>query len=380
MVREIWRATGRGKKASKALAATVDLPPLTEPDYEYLFLQLLEGVAHGWQQPRVVKFFAKLRHRVPKSQWLEWLEKFGEQLVESPNPSEDMARRMIQLSELDCGEVTNLAGEYGHRALGKLYGGYTEEFLPDGGDIELGYLPDFGLAEMEFADLESLEAAADQEDEMFSDSLLSGDLTNTALRIAHEPTIPQEDFADEPLQDHLTVPSTPEVNPFQAATDPPDSTIARSNSSSAAPLEISDDFTLPDPPAPTNFPPHPLEGRSTDTWDENSILPTFGEVPPELRLSNKRSGLPPPPSTWNPAPEAPKDNIEQIEDKSVIDDESMEERQITIEEFDMMIRSDPELLQQIAAQLGIKTNDPQVVVNHVVAQMQQQIQDNPNSQ
>jgi hypothetical protein len=69
MVKEIWRTTGRGKKDPKALAATVDLPPLTAPDHEYLFLQLLEGVAHGWQQPRVVRFFAKLRHRIPSNWW-----------------------------------------------------------------------------------------------------------------------------------------------------------------------------------------------------------------------------------------------------------------------------------------------------------------------
>jgi hypothetical protein len=302
--------------------------------------------------------------------------------VESPNPNEDLARRMIQLSELDCGEVTSLAGEYGHRALGKLYGSYTEEFLPDGGDIELGYLPDFGLAEMEFAELESSEATIDQDDEMFSDTLLSGALTNTALRIAHEPTTnSDEDFAEESLQSNLIVPSTPKASPLPTATDPQDSTIAQNINSSAAPKETDtnddDDFMLPDPPAPTFFPSNPSEGSSTSSWNEGSSLPTFGEVPPELRLSNKRAGLPPPPSTWNPTPEAPKDNIEQIEDKSAIDDESIEERQITIEEFDMMIRNDPELLQQIAAQLGIKTNDPQVVVDEVVAQMQQQIQNNP---
>jgi hypothetical protein len=35
-------------------------PPLTDTDYEFLFTQLLERVAHGWQQARVLRFFEKL--------------------------------------------------------------------------------------------------------------------------------------------------------------------------------------------------------------------------------------------------------------------------------------------------------------------------------
>jgi hypothetical protein len=346
MVREIWRATGRGKKAPKALAAAVDLPPLTAADHEYLFLQLLEGVAHGWQQPRVMKFFTTLRHRVPKSQWLAWLEKFGEQLVESPNPSEDMARRLIQLSELDCGEVTSLAGDYGHRALGKIYGGYTEEFLPalEGSEVELGYLPDFGMGGMEFAALDLPEEDVNQEQELFfSEPLLSGSLTEAALELAHEPM--------DPLQENLVVPSSPEqiIN------------------SSTVPLETVDS-TIPN--LPVNLPPHSLGLRSTATpgWDEESSLPTFGEVPPELRLSNKSAAIlpppPPPPPNWG-GNLAIEDTIEQIDDD------------FSIEEFGIMLRSNPERLQQIAGELGLETTDPQVVVDRVVAQMQQQIQNNP---
>jgi hypothetical protein len=59
------------------------------------------------------------------------------------------------------------------------------------------------------------------------------------------------------------------------------------------------------------------------------------------------------------------DTIEQIDDD------------FSIEEFGMMLRSNPERLQQIAGELGLETTDPQVLVDRVLAQMQQQIQNNP---
>jgi hypothetical protein len=359
MVKEILR----GKKTPKALAAAADLPPLTADDRKYLFFQLLEGVVHGWQQPRVVKFFAKIKHRVPKSQWLAWLETFGEELVAEQNPSEDLARRMIQLSELDCGEVTNLAGDYGHRVLSKIYGGYTEEFLPEleGSGIELGYLPEFDVGEM--------------------------DLVAMDLDFQPEAALPEMQFADsstEPLpindsiqqgHDQLVTSSLPETSPNPAPPSPISPELT--NALNATALPIDNHLDIPNPFQ--SAPPHPLAGRATNpskpSWDEESTLPTFGEVPEELRLSNKRSVAPPPPppSIGLSGNLALDDTIEQMEEGEI------EERQISIEEFDMMLRKDPELLQQIAQQLGIETTDPQVVVDRVMAQMQEQIQDSSQS-
>ncbi len=369
MVKEILR----GKKTPRALAAAADLPPLNAADRKYLFFQLLEGVVHGWQQPRVVKFFAKIKHRVPKSQWLDWLETFGEELLAEPNPSEDLARRMIQLSELDCGEVTNLAGDYGHRVLSKIYGGYTEEFLPelDGNEIELGYLPDFGMGEMDLVAMDSdFQPEAALSEMQFADSL-------------PEPSPPEPSPIDESIRqgnDQLEEPMAPSSPPETSPATVPHSPIspALSNALNAAAMPIDNNFDIPNPFQ--SVPPHPLAGRATNpsvpSWDEESTLPTFGEVPAELRLSNKRSVTPPPPPppsvglSGNLAPDEP---IEQLAEGEI------EEHQISIEEFDMMLRKDPELLQQIAQQLGLETTDPQVVVDRVMAQMQEQIQDSSQS-
>jgi hypothetical protein len=118
------RSNLQGRGFANDLVSTAELPPLDDTDREYLFMQLLEGVAHGWQQPRAVGFFNKIRQRVRKSEWLEWLDRFGNNLIQAPVPNYELAGRMVQLAELDCGEIGDLAGSYGSKLLNR----QAEEF------------------------------------------------------------------------------------------------------------------------------------------------------------------------------------------------------------------------------------------------------------
>jgi hypothetical protein len=132
MLKKIWQSfmrwfrnlskTGAGRSVDRV--NTAELPPLDDTDREYLFMQLLEGVGHGWQQPRAIGFFNKIRQRVRKSEWLEWLDKFGNNLIQAPVPNYELAGRMVQLAELDCGEIGDLAGSYGAKLLNR----QAEEF------------------------------------------------------------------------------------------------------------------------------------------------------------------------------------------------------------------------------------------------------------
>ncbi len=132
MLKKIWQSFMRwfrklskpGASRSVARVSTAELLPLDDTDREYLFMQLLEGVAHGWQQPRAIGFFNKIRQRVRKSEWLEWLDRFGNNLIQSPVPNYELAGRMVQLGELDCGEIGDLAGSYGAKLLNR----QAEEF------------------------------------------------------------------------------------------------------------------------------------------------------------------------------------------------------------------------------------------------------------
>jgi len=94
-------------------------PSLTDTDYEFLFIELLEGVAHGWQQARVLRFFEVLSERGKQELWIAWLRRFGERLLDSSVPNNELAARMVQLGELGCGEITDIAYEIGMQLLTK---------------------------------------------------------------------------------------------------------------------------------------------------------------------------------------------------------------------------------------------------------------------
>ncbi|WP_373543054.1 hypothetical protein [Chamaesiphon sp.] len=147
MLKKIWQSLvrwfrklfGRGSSgatlaqrgsAKDRMVAQAQLPPLDDTDREYLFMQLLEGVAHGWQQPRAIGFFNKIRQRVRKSDWLDWLQRFGDNLLSAPVANYELAERMVQLGQLDCGEIGDLAGEYGARLLDRQAPQFLGDLLP----------------------------------------------------------------------------------------------------------------------------------------------------------------------------------------------------------------------------------------------------------
>lgn len=74
--------------------------PLTDTDYEFLFSQLLDGVAHGWHEGRILKYFQDLGERGKAKLWVAWLDRFGEKALASSAPNLQLAARMMRLGEL----------------------------------------------------------------------------------------------------------------------------------------------------------------------------------------------------------------------------------------------------------------------------------------
>ncbi len=338
MFKGIWQPVSKwwqslvGTTPQKALAASADLPPLTDPDYEYLFMQLLEGVSHGWQQPRAIEFFRKIKQRAPKSQWIAWMNAFGDRAVNSPTPNEELARRMIQLSGLDCSEVTNLAGDYGHQILGKIYGNISdEEYLTE---MIAQEMAGQALSDQEFVANDSLE-------EPFEYDSASSDLTGFGFSGGFNP--------EEQTSTPLDLPAAPEeiiAEDFEVV-----------------PAKTKDsDFALPEPMYKSRQP-------LANLVDSEDDFPTFGEVPADLRLGHpvKKAAPPPPPSGFLQSIDLEEATLDQSAEPAA------EQQEISIEEFAAMLQSDPDLLRDISQQLGIETTDPQVVVDKVIAQMQEQI-------
>lgn len=74
---------------------------LSDADYEFLFNQLLEGIAHGWHERRVIKFFQQLGDRGKQEDWIAWLERIGPKLLKLPVSSQhQLGMLMTRLGEL----------------------------------------------------------------------------------------------------------------------------------------------------------------------------------------------------------------------------------------------------------------------------------------
>ncbi|WP_319421947.1 tetratricopeptide repeat protein [Pleurocapsa sp. FMAR1] len=74
---------------------------LADADYEFLFNQLLEGIAHGWHDHRIVKFFNQLGDRGNQEDWVVWLERLRTKVLALPIESKrQLGTMMIRLGEL----------------------------------------------------------------------------------------------------------------------------------------------------------------------------------------------------------------------------------------------------------------------------------------
>ena len=120
MLRRWFRRPGIGKKPEPTKSTKqLELQPLNDADYEYFFMQLLEGVDHGWRQDQVLRVFEALAERTTVEQWIAWLRGFGEKLLTSPIPNHQLANRMVHLGEVGCGEFGEIAKEIGVKLLAR---------------------------------------------------------------------------------------------------------------------------------------------------------------------------------------------------------------------------------------------------------------------
>lgn len=90
---------------------------LSDADYEFLFNQLLEGIAHGWHDHRIIKFFNQLGDRGQQADWVIWLERFRAKLLKLPIQSKrQWGTMMIRLGELtQSATEINQIGAAAHR-------------------------------------------------------------------------------------------------------------------------------------------------------------------------------------------------------------------------------------------------------------------------
>ena len=102
--------------------------PISDTDYEFLFDQLLEGIAHGWHDRRIVKFFVGLGDRANQKDWVAWLERLRGKALALPPPSKrQLGKMMIRLGELTRSTTeVNQIGAVSHRIGKELLFGNVE--------------------------------------------------------------------------------------------------------------------------------------------------------------------------------------------------------------------------------------------------------------
>lgn len=111
------RLLGRSHKRKVPHKQQENVRPLLYHNYEFLFLRLLEGVAGGWQEQQVWQFLAEWENRTTEADWIAWLHSFGERTLSSKSPNVELGRQMVLLSQVGCGELGRVAGEFGEELL-----------------------------------------------------------------------------------------------------------------------------------------------------------------------------------------------------------------------------------------------------------------------
>lgn len=197
---------------------------LSDADHEFLFNQLLEGIAHGWHDRRIIKFFHQLEDRGQQADWVAWLGRLRNKLLKLPIQSKrQLGTMMIRLGELtQSAPEVNQIGAASHSIGKELLFGDTPTTIWEyaGPDLSLETksieteqelserLPDdfedLGAEEAGNSTVESTESTQDNtfDDELNSNLWLDNDLesetTTESFGADHPGTSLDSEMSEEP--------------------------------------------------------------------------------------------------------------------------------------------------------------------------------------
>ncbi|MEG4851166.1 tetratricopeptide repeat protein [Microcoleus sp. B5-D4] len=121
MFRQIWqRILNLWQQIQRRFRKPVPPAPKPTPirtfgEYEQKFLQLLEGVEQGWSRGDIKGFL--IGCKIKDAEWENWLQEFGERLLVSPETNLELGGRMVRLGEMNCGRISEVAGNIGRELL-----------------------------------------------------------------------------------------------------------------------------------------------------------------------------------------------------------------------------------------------------------------------
>jgi CHAT domain-containing protein/Flp pilus assembly protein TadD len=158
--RVFGRKRTRSQNRIKRQNVVHQAPELTNADLEVLYNQLLEGVYQARGQQWAQKYLQRMENRISVDRWLDWLLNFGEKLLASPAPNNQLATRMVQLGELGVGVIGDLSYDIGIRLLTRNLGEISWEENEENAEhttstailtsIEIGDVENFEELEWEY--------------------------------------------------------------------------------------------------------------------------------------------------------------------------------------------------------------------------------------
>jgi tetratricopeptide (TPR) repeat protein len=105
--------------------------PLKDSEYEHYFMQLLDGVHRGWGESDILHFFETHHNRITPQDWIIWLHRFQQEVVNAATPNRELAHRLIALQQKtrlspSILEIGQLAGDIGTKLLEREVPGRNE--------------------------------------------------------------------------------------------------------------------------------------------------------------------------------------------------------------------------------------------------------------
>jgi tetratricopeptide (TPR) repeat protein len=180
--------------------------PLTDTDYEFLFDQLLEGIAHGWHRERIAKFFQQLGERGRQEQWLAWLNRYSTKILTlSHGYEQQLAVRMMRLGELtqstpSVKQIGRVAYEIGRQLFYGKDGTFVWEY--DGLDLPEELPQETAIDLTEFNELDSSLEAIPQKQEQIQEVQSFTKETAQEIETQNNISSPQTN-ADDSLMESL---------------------------------------------------------------------------------------------------------------------------------------------------------------------------------
>ena len=121
MIRQIWqRILNLWRQIQRRFRKPAPPPPPPTPirtfeEYEQKFMALLDGVEEGWSRGGIKGFL--IGSKINDAEWVNWLQEFGERLLVSPETHLELGGRMVRLGEMNCGKISEVAGNIGRQLL-----------------------------------------------------------------------------------------------------------------------------------------------------------------------------------------------------------------------------------------------------------------------